>query len=316
MDKFTFTNIKKIKINILVYGSSITTELRNREKEFTQYDQFSIFFCTWNLGANSPAGFNFRDLFNFEGNKIPDMVVIGFQEMVDLNAKNVVVSANLDRISEWRELLQNNLKNIDKSYNLIQSMNLVGIQMYVFLLEKFIKRATNMETDIVKCGFGNKLGNKGAVIFKLNIDDTSIGIINAHLEAGSKKNLERLNNVKDIHQKAFQQEGVGRKRQEKLETLNYKFLMGDLNFRINLPNNEVRNKIELIKEKTAASANLIQDLMEYDQLTISKFSHEYLKNYDEAPIRFLPTYKYDKLSNEYDSSKKQRVPSWYIFKKN
>jgi len=28
------------------------------------------------------------------------------------------------------------------------------------------------------------------------------------------------------------------------------------------------------------------------------------------PIKFLPTYKYDKMSYSYDTSKKQRIPSW------
>jgi len=35
-----------------------------------------------------------------------------------------------------------------------------------------------------------------------------------------------------------------------------------------------------------------------------------LDKYQEGAITFLPTYKYDSYSNVYDSSKKQRTPSW------
>lgn len=38
--------------------------------------------------------------------------------------------------------------------------------------------------------------------------------------------------------------------------------------------------------------------------------YPWLYNFKEMPIKFLPTYKYDKKSIVYDTSKKQRIPSW------
>lgn len=35
-----------------------------------------------------------------------------------------------------------------------------------------------------------------------------------------------------------------------------------------------------------------------------------LRSFYEAPITFLPTYKYDRRSSEYDTSEKSRVPAW------
>ena len=37
---------------------------------------------------------------------------------------------------------------------------------------------------------------------------------------------------------------------------------------------------------------------------------EVFQGYDEGPITFLPTYKYDNGTNRYDSSEKARIPAW------
>lgn len=34
------------------------------------------------------------------------------------------------------------------------------------------------------------------------------------------------------------------------------------------------------------------------------------KDFTEAPINFAPTYKYDNFSDDYDTSEKNRIPSW------
>lgn len=41
-----------------------------------------------------------------------------------------------------------------------------------------------------------------------------------------------------------------------------------------------------------------------------------MERYGEAPITFEPTYKYDKNSNTYDTSKKFRTPAWFNLKFN
>ena len=49
-------------------------------------------------------------------------------------------------------------------------------------------------------------------MIKFCIDDSSFAIINAHLEAGTSNNSTRLMNLIDIHERAFQEGGVGKRR--------------------------------------------------------------------------------------------------------
>src|SRR5690606_30867106 len=77
-------------------------------------------------------------------------------------------------------------------------------------------------------------------------------------------------------------------------------LNGDLNYRIDsIPRNVV---IEAVRQ------NNLQKLLERDQLLASKRKNPSfrLRSFNEAPITFAPTYKYDVGSDEYDSSEKKR----------
>jgi hypothetical protein len=53
-----------------------------------------------------------------------------------------------------------------------------------------------------------------------------------------------LLNVHDLHKQAFNTVGVGKMKEEKIEQCDYKFLFGDLNFRISLGSAEVINFIQ------------------------------------------------------------------------
>jgi endonuclease/exonuclease/phosphatase family metal-dependent hydrolase len=82
---------------------------------------------------------------------------------------------------------------------------------------------------------------------------------------------------------------------------NYTVLFGDLNFRVELPRDAV---LDLIARRDIAS------LIAADQLARAKRENPEFAAFREAPIAFLPTYKFDADSDEYDSSPKRRIPSY------
>lgn len=87
-----------------------------------------------------------------------------------------------------------------------------------------------------------------------------------------------------------------------------KLFFGDLNFRINLSYDAVVSNIESMTHDNYDEQ--LHILLNNDQLNQYKMDYEWIMWFKEMPIKFLPTYKYDKHSNEYDTSKKQRIPSW------
>lgn len=163
-------------------------------------------------------------------------------------------------------------------------------------------KISKIATSKIKQGFGGKTGNKGAVVIRFNLDNTSVIVANAHLESGQKNLSERLAQFTEIKEDCT----VGkRKKSYRFDSHKWRFLIGDLNFRINLDYEEAK----------ALAQNFGNDdkkiLLEKDQLNIAKITEEVMSDVREGPINFRPTYKYDDNSDSYDTSKKMRAPAWW-----
>ena len=74
-----------------------------------------------------------------------------------------------------------------------------------------------------------------------------------------------------------------------------------MNYRISHANEQVRKAISELSTIP---------LLEKDQLRCEMKLHRVFKNYSEQAIRFMPTYKFDPNSDQYDTSEKFRTPSW------
>ncbi|KAK8918675.1 Type I inositol 1,4,5-trisphosphate 5-phosphatase CVP2 [Platanthera zijinensis] len=66
---------------------------------------FRIFASTWNVGGNSPrAGMNLNDFLPLDDGS--DIYVLGFQEIVPLNAGNVLVLEDKEPAAKWIDLVE------------------------------------------------------------------------------------------------------------------------------------------------------------------------------------------------------------------
>lgn len=278
----------------------LRSEVFAREDEYSQFTKVTIQICTWNMGGRKPP--THENLLPWLlADSRPDIVIVAFQEIVKLNARNCIPGSNSTNVAIWKDLLSRSLHYAEDEYIPIKSEDMFGCLICFFAKRSIASSLSRIESDKVKTGFKGNLGNKGSVMVRFNIHDTSVCVWNCHLASGNDQIGARCSQLEDIETRGFQREAVGRPKIYRVNDHNVKFLIGDLNYRINLSNFEVRR---LIQE------NDMQSLLQNDQLLMVQPRDSVLKKYIEPPITFLPTYKYDVNTQTFDSSKKARTPGW------
>jgi len=113
----SYFNINEfIKFNYLVLAPQIEEKLKQSESKFTIIEEIVLFIGSWNT-----AGIDIKDnmdldkwLYPIEGLKTPDIYIVCLQEIVDLNAKNIILNVNSSKVDQWRNVFLKNINKIDK----------------------------------------------------------------------------------------------------------------------------------------------------------------------------------------------------------
>ncbi|XP_071994726.1 synaptojanin-1 isoform X3 [Engystomops pustulosus] len=222
-----------------------------------------------------------------------DIFAIGFEEMVELNAGNIV-NASTTNQKLWAVELQKTISR-DNKYVLLASEQLVGVCLFVFIRPQHAPFIRDVAVDTVKTGMGGATGNKGAVAIRMLFHTTSLCFVCSHFAAGQSQVKERNEDYHEIARKLSFPMG------RMLFSHDYIFWCGDFNYRIDLPNEEVK---ELIRNQNWDS------LVVGDQLVNQKNGGQVFRGFLEGKVNFAPTYKYDLFSDDYDTSEKCRTPAW------
>ncbi|XP_074015487.1 phosphatidylinositol 4,5-bisphosphate 5-phosphatase A isoform X1 [Numenius arquata] len=142
------------------------------------------------------------------------------------------------------------------------------------------------------------LGNKGGVSIRLSIFGHMVCFLNCHLPAHLEKAEQRKEDFATIlHMQQFEGHAASGILDHDLV-----FWFGDLNFRI--------ESLDIRFVKYAIDSNILSQLWEKDQLNIAKSTWSVLSGFQEGPLNFPPTFKFDVGTNKYDSSAKKRKPAW------
>ena len=282
---------------------------------------------TWNLGEAAASEKEASFIRQFRQDS--DLVMIGAQECEDIKPRR----AEGHRSRHLRKL---GIQMLGEDYVPLAIHSLGGIQMALYCRREKLNDVEFIGLADVTCGVGNVFHNKGAigVYLKLKhhsstsdeVKTSKVLLVTGHLAAHVKNVDARNDDFKRIMSELEAQapsrflkprknrdgspvEGDG---SHLIDSMDHVIFAGDLNYRIDLPREYVDRCIddiqacELVKQKD----ELMKKLLRRDQLLSTISSGRAFANFNEGKIAFLPTFKFDKGSPEYDTSYKQRIPAW------
>ncbi|KAL3981632.1 hypothetical protein ACH3XW_43860 [Acanthocheilonema viteae] len=294
--------------DILLEFPSVLKDLAERKMEMVENVPLTLWIGTWNVnGGKNFSDIAFRNQTNLadwlfpqhfrglggENNTTPDIYVVGLEEIIDLNASNIV-NASTTNQRAWALGLREALSKRNK-YILLGCEQLVGVCIFVFIKPSLAISVRDMSINSVKTGMGGATGNKGSVAMSLTIYSTTFCFVCSHLAAGQNEVRDRNEDYMNALRKIKFSQGRG------ILSHAVIFWLGDFNYRIVLSRSEA--------EAVIKSGNMVE-LSRYDQLSQQKALGEIFKDFEEGPLTFAPTYKYDTFTDDYDTSEKCRVPAW------
>ncbi|ODQ77214.1 hypothetical protein BABINDRAFT_17198, partial [Babjeviella inositovora NRRL Y-12698] len=275
----------------------VASKLVQEEGKFTTYDKATVFTGTYNVNGLATADDLTEWLFPDENaGLLPDMYVLGLQEIIPLTAGNFISGTpSASNASYWEALVGETLNNQGK-YTLLRTETMVSMSILLYVQANKLAHVTQVEGASKKTGLGGMGGNKGGCAIRFTYGETTFCFVNCHLAAGVTAVDERSNDYSNIWL------GLRFNRNRQIADHDAVVWLGDLNYRIGLENSEVRQRV--------AQADW-SALISHDQLKRDMNARGgAFKGFLERQISFPPTYKYDRGTSVYDTSEKQRVPSW------
>lgn len=307
----------------------IFKQVRSRVDEFTNYNKATLFVGTWNVNAKGKEEEPLEPWLCADwgpsGEYAPDVVAVGFQEIVDLNAINVAVDNKTQQKSQfWAEKLQQTLNKFsdpNRSYYMVSQKALVGLLICVFVKQSHRLRVKDVTATSVGVGVMGIAGNKGGVSVRLQFYDTTLCFICSHL-AAHRENVTGRNSdfaniysktifdvgeqaIRDLRRSGNLAEGVVGHGSVGVKSHDVVFWLGDLNYRI-----DESMPTEVVLKNSESGG--IGELRSLDQLNIERSAGRVFQEFEEGVLNFPPTYKYQPGTDMYEQrpEKKLRAPAW------
>ncbi|CAA6662774.1 unnamed protein product [Spirodela intermedia] len=279
-----------------------------------------IFVSTWNVGGICPPlRLNLDDW--LLSSPFADIYVLGFQEIVPLNAGNVLGAENNAPAKKWVSLIRKTLNSpreqaatgaMTPVYLLVARKQMVGIFLTVWVRTEMKDDVRNLRVSCVGRGLMGRLGNKGSISISMSLHETSFCFVCCHLTSGQREGdeLRRNSDVMEILRRSRfppvdDLAGEGRLPETILDHSRIIWL-GDLNYRVALSHNAARS---------LAQARDWSSLLENDQLHKEQRFRRVFEGWKEGKISFPPTYKYSANSDRFSGDdlkvrEKRRTPAW------
>uniref|UniRef100_A0A7N8WLW3 Phosphatidylinositol polyphosphate 5-phosphatase type IV n=1 Tax=Mastacembelus armatus TaxID=205130 RepID=A0A7N8WLW3_9TELE len=257
--------------------------------------RLGIYIATWNMQGEKGLPPNLDDfLLPTDSEFAQDFYIIGVQEGCP------------DR-REWETRLQ---ETLGPYYVMLYAASLGVLYLTVFVRRDLIWFCSEVEHATVTTRIISQIKTKGAVGIAFTFFGTSFLFITSHFTSGDAKIYERILDYNKIVEalglpKDLPDTNPYRSTPSDVTTrFDQVFWFGDFNFRLS----KDRVDVEAIMNRTVEGD--MGPLLEHDQLSKEMNDGSIFKGFQEAPIHFFPTYKFDIGCDIYDTTSKQRTPSY------
>ncbi|KAL2322924.1 hypothetical protein Fmac_027303 [Flemingia macrophylla] len=193
-------------------------------------------------------------------------------------------------------------------YVRIVSKQMVGIYVSIWVQRRLRRHINNLKVSPVGVGLMGYMGNKGSVSVSMSLFQSRLCFVCSHLTSGQKDGAEirRNSDVHEILRRTCFSSVFDADQPQTIPSHDQIFWFGDLNYRVNMMDGEVRKLVALKKW---------DELMNYDQLSNELRRGHVFDGWKEGLINFPPTYKYEFNSDKYNGEnpkegEKKRSPAW------
>ncbi|KAK0454454.1 DNase I-like protein [Armillaria borealis] len=246
----------------------------------------------------------------------PDVFVLGFQEL-DLSTEALVYSTGTAKEDAWCMAVFAALGEWGEHYVKLTSKQLVGMLIVIIVKDSLKDCFKDVRTSVAGAGIMGVMGNKGGTAVRLTFTPpltegvltrgpTILTFVNSHLAAFDAMVDRRNADYADLSKRlVFGGPYVGDT--TTLWESDAVFWMGDLNYRIDLPDLDVR----AILSEECWKGNRFETLLPYDQLKNSIRLQKAFDVFTEFPITHRPTYRFSPgLLTDSIGYDMKRKPAW------
>ncbi|KPP74972.1 inositol polyphosphate 5-phosphatase K-like [Scleropages formosus] len=260
-----------------------------------------LHIVTWNVATAEPPS-DVSSLLQLNSHVSSDLFVIGLQEV---NARPLRYITDLAFDDSWSVLFMATLGPL--GYVKVTSIRMQGLLLLLFARQAHLPFIRDIQTTYTRTGFFGYWGNKGGVSVRFSFFGHMLCFLNCHLAAHMNYAAQRVDEFEYIlDMQDFDMYNTPHILDHKLV-----FWFGDLNFRIE------DHGLHFLR--SAINSNRFNLLWDKDQLLMMRKKEAFLQEFEEGPLRFKPTYKFDRFSDSYDTrapktwlgfTGKKRKPAW------
>lgn len=326
----------------------LRSALIQKEPSYTKRQHLKILAGTWNVSQERAICDSLISWLAYPASEA-SIVVIGLQEM-EMGARFLAMAAAKETVGiegsangQWWLDTIGKILDEGMTFERAGSRQLAGLLVAVWVRKDLWPYVGEVDVGAVACGFGRRIGNKGAVALKMRVFCRTLCVINchfaAHVDAVARRNADfeyvyrnmtfspittGVNTVAGVSsavqrfkslnvrrgpdveaEKDIMAAGVESEVLPELAEADMLIWFGDFNYRLDdISYDEAINYI---------ARKHFDTLLRKDQLRGEMKAGHVFQGMREANIKFPPSYKFDRGKvglQGYDSSEKKRVPAW------